>query len=82
MFIRGRGLDAEVGGDREELLEIIVDPVALESYNLSYTDLVNYVARNNRLVAPACWKILYPSGSCQRRVWHYRGYDRTFEYLL
>src|SRR5688572_3099874 len=44
-------LDAEVGGDREELLEIIVNPVALESYNLSYTDLINYVARNNRLVA-------------------------------
>lgn len=44
-------LDAEVGGDREELLEVIVDPSALESYNLSFTDLVNYVSRNNRLVA-------------------------------
>jgi multidrug efflux pump len=44
-------LDAAVGGDREELLEIIVDPVALESYDLSYSDLINYVSRNNRLVA-------------------------------
>ena len=44
-------LDAEVAGDREELLEIIVNPVALESYNLNYSDLINYVARNNRLVA-------------------------------
>jgi multidrug efflux pump len=44
-------LDAEVGGDREELLEVIVDPAALDSYNLSFTDLVNYVSRNNRLVA-------------------------------
>jgi multidrug efflux pump len=44
-------LDAEIAGDREELLEIIVNPVALESYNLSYTDLINYVGRNNRLVA-------------------------------
>jgi multidrug efflux pump len=44
-------LDAEVGGDREELLEVIVDPAKLESYNLSFTDLVNYVSRNNRLVA-------------------------------
>jgi multidrug efflux pump len=44
-------LDAEVAGDREELLEVIVDPVALASYNLSFTDLVNYVNRNNRLVA-------------------------------
>ena len=44
-------LDAEIAGDREELLEVIIDPVALESYNLNYTDLINYVSRNNRLVA-------------------------------
>ena len=44
-------LQAEIGGDREEMLEVILDPVALESYNLSYDDLYNYVARNNRLVA-------------------------------
>jgi multidrug efflux pump len=44
-------LDAEVGGDREELLEVIVDPVALETYQLAYDDIINYVARNNRLVA-------------------------------
>jgi multidrug efflux pump len=44
-------LQAEIAGDREELLEIIVDPVALESYNLSYEELFNYVSRNNRLVA-------------------------------
>jgi multidrug efflux pump len=44
-------LSADVAGEREELLEVIVDPVALESYNLSYTDLLTYVSRNNRLVA-------------------------------
>jgi multidrug efflux pump len=44
-------LEAEVAGDREELLEVIVDPVALASYNLSYEELFNYVSRNNRLVA-------------------------------
>ena len=44
-------LSADVGGDREELLEVIVDPVALESYNLNYADLISYVSRNNRLVA-------------------------------
>src|SRR5690606_19802498 len=37
--------------NREELLEIIVDPVRLESYNLSYEELFNNVSRNNRLVA-------------------------------
>lgn len=44
-------LQAEIGGDREELLEVIIDPVRLESYNLDYQDIFNYVSRNNRLVA-------------------------------
>ncbi len=44
-------LSAEIAGSREELLEVVVDPVALESYNLSYEELFNYVSRNNRLVA-------------------------------
>jgi len=44
-------LDAEIGGDREELLEVILDPVALETYQLEYETIINYVTRNNRLVA-------------------------------
>ncbi len=44
-------LDAEIGGDRDELLEVIVDPVALETYQLGYEEILNYVSRNNRLVA-------------------------------
>src|SRR5690606_2889385 len=44
-------LDAEIVGNREELLEVIVDPVRLESYNLSYEETFNFVSRNNRLVA-------------------------------
>jgi multidrug efflux pump len=44
-------LSADIAGDREELLEVIVDPVRLESYNLSYEELFSYVSRNNRLVA-------------------------------
>jgi multidrug efflux pump len=44
-------LNVDIGGDREELLEVIVDPVRLESYDLSYEELFNYVSRNNRLVA-------------------------------
>ncbi len=44
-------LSADIAGDREEMLEVIVDPVRLESYGLSYEDLFNYVSRNNRLIA-------------------------------
>jgi multidrug efflux pump len=44
-------LDVEMAGDREELLEIIVDPLAMESYDLDYAELFRLVDRNNRLVA-------------------------------
>ncbi len=44
-------LSAEIGGDREELLEVIVDPTKLEVYNISPTEFVNIVSRNNQLIA-------------------------------
>jgi multidrug efflux pump len=44
-------LSAEIAGDREELLEVIIEPERLESYNLSYSELIDYVSRNNRLIA-------------------------------
>src|SRR3546814_4868956 len=39
-------LEAEIVGDRDELLEVIIDPVALESYNLDATDIVEMVTRS------------------------------------
>lgn len=44
-------LSVEIGGDREDLLEIVVDPQVLDSYGVDYTELFNLVSRNNRLVA-------------------------------
>lgn len=44
-------LEVNLIGIREELLEITVDPVAMESYGLSPADVLNFVQRNNRLVA-------------------------------
>ncbi|WP_069624075.1 efflux RND transporter permease subunit [Methyloceanibacter marginalis] len=32
-------LEVDIGGDREELLEIIVDPMVLETYNVSFADV-------------------------------------------
>lgn len=43
-------LNANIAGDREEVLEVIVDPSRLEAYQVSQEDLVNVVARNNQLV--------------------------------
>jgi len=44
-------LEAEIKGKREEMVEIIVDPLVLESYNITQADLFNAVGRNNELVA-------------------------------
>ncbi|MEX2650451.1 MAG: efflux RND transporter permease subunit [Alphaproteobacteria bacterium] len=44
-------LDAEIAGDREELVEVIIDPLRVESYGLSTGDVIAAVARANRLVA-------------------------------
>ncbi|MSO89195.1 MAG: efflux RND transporter permease subunit [Rhodospirillaceae bacterium] len=43
-------LEARIAGDREELLEIIVDPMRLEAYGLSIGDLLQLVGRSNQVV--------------------------------
>ncbi|WP_286263009.1 efflux RND transporter permease subunit [Thalassotalea atypica] len=43
-------LEVEIGGDREDMVEIIVDPLLMESYGLDQSDIYNLVERNNRLV--------------------------------
>ncbi|KGJ99363.1 efflux RND transporter permease subunit [Thalassotalea sp. ND16A] len=43
-------LEVDIGGDREDMLEIIVDPLLMESYGLDQNDIFNLVERNNRLV--------------------------------
>ncbi len=44
-------LEVDVAGDREDLLEIIVDPQVLDVYGLDYMELFSLVSNNNRLVA-------------------------------
>ncbi|CAM5220821.1 efflux RND transporter permease subunit [Alishewanella longhuensis] len=44
-------LEVDIGGDREDVLEIIVDPQVLQSYGLDYQQLFTLVSNNNRLVA-------------------------------
>ena len=44
-------LDAELQGHREELLEVVIDPVRLESYSVNSEQLLTTVIRNNRLIA-------------------------------
>lgn len=44
-------LKAELGGHREELLEVVVNPSRLESYNISPRELLDAVTLNNRMIA-------------------------------
>jgi len=44
-------LEAEIKGKREEIAEIIVDPTNMDSYGISFADLVQLLGNNNKLVA-------------------------------
>ena len=43
-------LEAKLIGHREEVLEVIIDPRAMENYNITAGELYNTLARNNQLV--------------------------------
>ncbi|HEX5789266.1 MAG TPA: efflux RND transporter permease subunit [Woeseiaceae bacterium] len=44
-------LEVNLVGVREELMEVIVDPLAMESYGLDQAQIVQFLSANNRLVA-------------------------------
>ena len=44
-------LEVDIGGDREEQTEVIIDPVLLKSYNISADEFANFLRRNNQVVA-------------------------------
>ncbi|MCB1884198.1 MAG: efflux RND transporter permease subunit [Geminicoccaceae bacterium] len=44
-------LEVDLAGDREEVLEVVIDPLKIETYGLRLEDVLAIVDRNNRLVA-------------------------------
>ncbi|MBU6442747.1 MAG: efflux RND transporter permease subunit [Alphaproteobacteria bacterium] len=44
-------LDADLSGDRQEMLEIVVDPTKLDSFGITQQELYNAITNNNRLIA-------------------------------
>ncbi|MEM1102475.1 MAG: efflux RND transporter permease subunit [Pseudomonadota bacterium] len=44
-------LEANLSGAREELLEVVIDPGVLETYNLSQEEILRTITNNNRLIA-------------------------------
>ncbi len=43
-------LEVEIGGDREEVVEVLIDAVAMESYGLNPASVIGLVSANNQLV--------------------------------
>ncbi|MEI4232138.1 efflux RND transporter permease subunit [Roseovarius sp. D22-M7] len=44
-------LEVDIGGARDEFLEVLIDPTVFQTYNLSFDELINQLQRNNRLIA-------------------------------
>ncbi|MBN8290506.1 efflux RND transporter permease subunit [Rhodobacter sp. NTK016B] len=44
-------LSADVAGTRDEMVEVVIDPLRLEAYNVSAGELIDAVTLNNQLVA-------------------------------
>jgi len=44
-------LDVDIGGDRKEMLEIVIDPAKLENFGISQQEMFQAVSNNNRLIA-------------------------------
>ncbi|MEN8660700.1 MAG: efflux RND transporter permease subunit, partial [Marivita sp.] len=44
-------LEAGIAGNRDEMLEVVIDPLKLESYNVTASELINVVQNNNQLIA-------------------------------
>ena len=44
-------LEADIAGDREEQMEVIIDPTLLKSYGIDAGEFTNFLKRNNTVVA-------------------------------
>ncbi len=44
-------LEAGIAGNRDEMLEVVIDPLRLEAYNITALELINVVRNNNQLIA-------------------------------
>jgi len=44
-------LEAGIAGNRDEMVEVLIDPLKLESYNVTAVELISVVQNNNQLIA-------------------------------
>ncbi|CUH53795.1 efflux RND transporter permease subunit [Shimia marina] len=44
-------LEAAIAGNRDEMVEVVIDPLRLESYNVTAPEIIGVVQNNNQLIA-------------------------------
>lgn len=49
-------LEANIGGDRDERVEIVIDPLLIDSYGLDPREVLNAIGRSNQLIAAGSLK--------------------------
>ncbi|MCP5038813.1 MAG: efflux RND transporter permease subunit [Rhodobacteraceae bacterium] len=59
-------LDASLTGYREEMLEVVIDPLRLEAYNVTAGELINVVRNNNQLIAAG--EVTTPTGAISVKI--------------
>ncbi|MEO1563627.1 MAG: efflux RND transporter permease subunit [Pseudomonadota bacterium] len=59
-------LEAGLAGQRDEMVEVIIDPLKLEAYNVTADELVDVVVNNNQLIAAG--EVRYGSGTFAAKI--------------
>ncbi|MCB1350462.1 MAG: efflux RND transporter permease subunit, partial [Maritimibacter sp.] len=54
-------LEAQLTGYRDEVLEVVIDPLRLEAYNVTAAELIAVVTQNNQLIAAG--QVTTPTGA-------------------
>ncbi len=44
-------LEVDIGGKRDEFMEVLIDPTVFQTYNLSFEEVIGQIQRNNQLIA-------------------------------
>lgn len=59
-------LEAALAGHRDEMLEVIIDPLRLEAYNVTAAELIGVVVNNNQLIAAG--EVETPTGAFSVKI--------------
>ena len=59
-------LEASLTGYRDEMVEVIIDPLKLEAYNVTAYELINVVRNNNKLIAAG--ELRTPTGAAAVKI--------------